>query len=337
MAVFYITSDRPGAGKTALAGSLAARLSREGKRVGYVKPFSPNGGEDQDVAFLRQHVLEEDEASPQPGPVPMPEGADLDKDAVQDLQKHVEALAAKWDVVLIEGPSLFTHEGTTSPVSSALAEALDAMVLLVIQYRPGLDTQEVLRASEPFGQRLLGVLLNSVTKHRDKDVRLTLAREIDSRGVRPMGMIPEDRLMLSVTLGQVVEHLEGRWVLGQEKADHLVERFLIGGNIMDPGITYFGRYTNKAVIVRGNRPDIQLACLVTPTTCLILTGGHQPIQYVYYQAEQQEVPVLVVDRDTLETASALDTVLDRANVHHPCKIERFQELLATYADLTAIQ
>jgi BioD-like phosphotransacetylase family protein len=143
--------------------------------------------------------------------------------------------------------------------------------------------------------------------------------------------------MASVTLGQIAQHLDGQWVLGQEKAHDLVENFLIGGNIMDSGVTYFGRMESKAVIVRGDRPDIQLAALSTPTTCLILTGGHEPIQYVYHQAEQEEVPLLVVQTDTISAAHALDTVLEGSTIHHPRKLERFQELTEEYVDVAAIQ
>ena len=52
MSILYITSDRPGAGKTALAGALATELSRAGKVVGYLKPFSDSPQSDPDVAFM---------------------------------------------------------------------------------------------------------------------------------------------------------------------------------------------------------------------------------------------------------------------------------------------
>ena len=341
MAVLYITSDRPSAGKTALASALAAQLSSSGRAVGYFKPFSPTPHEDADVEFIGRSILSwgDDEARPVPLMLPESpeEGQPIQEDTARELRLSLEELAAASQLVLVEGPSLSTPQGDGSPISPGLAGLLDVRVLLVVHYRPGLDAEEVLASCEPFGQRLLGVLINSVTQYREREVRLNIGAAIESRGVKFLGVIPEDRLMLSVTVGQIAQHLDGQWVFGQEKAQELVENFLIGGNIMDSGITYFGRMENKAVIVRGDRPDIQLAALSTPTTCLVLTGGHEPIQYVYYQAEQDEVPLLTVQTDTIPTAHALDTVFKRSTFHHPRKLERFQELIRTHADMAAIE
>ena len=106
---------------------------------------------------------------------------------------------------------------------------------------------------------------------------------------------------------------------------------------MDWGTIYFGRHEDKAVVVRGDRPDIHLAALSTPTACLVLTGGHQPIPYVYKEAEQREVPLLVVDGDTVSTVEALGTLSRLATVHHMSKVERFGQLLQQHGDLGALE
>ena len=342
MAVLYITSHGPGGGKTALASSLAARYSGEGRRVGYLKTFSNAPQEDADVAFINASVLPAVGGdAPSAAPLPTPEGVEaggaLPKGAAADLRAALERLAAANEVVIVEGPSLATAQGATSPISADLADLLDAGVVLVMNYQPGLEADGVLKLCEPFGQRLLGVLINSVTRYRERSVRLELGPAIEAGGAKFLGAVPEDRVMLAATVGQIAEHLDGRWVLGQEDANELVENFLIGGNIMDWGPTYFGRMDNKAVIVRGDRPDIQLAALATPTTCLVLTHGHQPNQYVYHQAEQQEVPLFVVETDTVSTVQALDTVNGRSSFHHPRKLERFQQLVAEHLDIGRVE
>ena len=335
MAVLYITSDRPAAGKTALAGALATGLSGSGRGVGYFKPLSASPEDDPDVAFIAGSVLPAGNGASQPATLPMPEGMSdgqpLPESTAREVAQSLEGIAAARETVLVEGPDI------SLPGSAMLAEHLAGAVLLVVRYEPDLSVERVMDACQPFGQRLLGVLINSVTRYREREVRQGLVSAIESRGVKCLGSIPEDRLMASVTVGQIARHLDGQWVMGEEKAHDLVENFLIGGNIMDSGLTYFGRMENKAVIVRGDRPDIQLAALSTPTTCLILTGGHEPIQYVYYQAEQEEVPLLVVQADTISTAHALDAVLEGSTIHHPGKLQRFRELTEEYVDVTAIQ
>jgi hypothetical protein len=122
----------------------------------------------------------------------------------------------------------------------------------------------------------------------------------------------------------------------EEKRDNLVEHYLIGGMILDWGVLYFERFTNKAVIVRGDRPDIQMAALKTATSCLVLTGGHPPIQYVKYEAGEQEVPLIQVEADTLNTASTLESLQERVLFDHPMKHDQFQELMSQHGDWGAL-
>ncbi len=327
MSILYITSDRPGAGKTALAGALAAEMSRAGKAVGYFKPFSTTPQDDPDVAFMLRRLSAGDGDGSVPAPHPMPETQDALPDAVAgELKASLERASEGKDLVLVEGLA-----------SGVLADLMDAGVVLLVDYRPETTAEAILKACRPFGDRLQGVLINSVTRYMDRDVRQSIGAGIEAGGLKLLGAVPEDRLMGAATVGQIAGHLSGRWVLGEEKADNLVESYLIGGNIMDSGETYFGRMESKAVVVRGDRPDIQLAALSTPTACLVLTGGHEPIQYVYHQAEEQEVPLLVVQNDTISAAHAMETLRDGVTSHHSRKLERFQELLRKHSDMEAFR
>ena len=334
MATFYVTSDLPSAGKTAVAGAMAARLSGSGKAVAYYKPFSSAPEDDADLEFIRSRILPGTNGE-QPRPLAMPESTKeshpLAKTSIKEIKRSIKILAYSADTVLVEGPSLTTGQGGASSVSEELVEVLDAQVLVIMSYGPDFTVDRVLQMCLPFKSRLFGVLINSVSRFNGRDVGLSLAPAIESQGLRLLGAIPEDRVMLSVTLEQVAHHLGAQWSLGEDKSQELVESFLIGGNIMDSGTTYFGRTSKKVVIVRGDRPDIQLAALSTPTTGLILTSGHQPIQYVHYQAEQEGVPLLVVEDDTLSTAASLDNVLDLSTIYHPEKLERFQHLMEEHA------
>ena len=342
VAVLYITSDQDaGGGKTAVAAALAAQLSSNGKKVGYFKPLSATPEDDADVAFIGPMVVLDARKDKQTVPLPLPsdliDGRGIPKEVARKLRRSLKTLVSGNEIVLVEGPNLAISEGGAPSISGEMAGILDSRVLLVVTYRPNLTAENVYDSCSQFGELLGGVLINAVGRYRERMVSAELASAIESAGIKFLGAIPEDRLMLSVTVGQLAQHLEGEWVLGQEKAEELVESFLIGGNIMDSGPTYFGRTENKAVIVRGDRPDIQLAALSAPFTCLVLTGAHEPNQYVYHEAEQKEVPLLVVQSDTNSTADALNTIVERSTVHHPRKLERFQQLLAKHADMEAFE
>ena len=339
MPALYVTSDRPSAGKTALISALAMELSSSGAGPVYFKPFSASPDDDPDVAFIVRDVMPGSSQAARPALLPDPgeNGGSLSDETAGRLREAARIIGDGASHVLVEGPSLLSSEGDSSPAAVGVAELLDAPVVLIAHFRPGLDAGEIAGLCEPFGRRLLGILVNSVTPYRERETKQELGQGLQSRGITFLGAIPEDRLMLSPTVEQIAQHLDGQWVLGNEKSQDLVEKFLIGGNIMDSGESYFGRSENKAVIVRGDRPDIQLAALSTPTTCLVLTGGHQPIQYVHHQAEVENVPLLVVESDTMATAGAIEALLSRATAHHADKVARFGELLQRNADLGAIR
>ena len=82
--------------------------------------------------------------------------------------------------------------------------------------------------------------------------------------MKVIAAIPEDRRLLGMSVEQLAQHLGGKFLNWEEKKDNFVEHFLIGGMVLDWGVLYFQRFDNKAVIVRGDRPDIQMAALRTP-------------------------------------------------------------------------
>ena len=140
-------------------------------------------------------------------------------------------------------------------------------------------------------------------------------------------VVPESRVMLAPTVAQIADHLEAVWTLEPVNADAPVERFLIGGNIMDNGPTYYGRYANQAVITRAQRPDIQLASMLPQTRCLVLTGPGEPTEYVKAEARERDIPLLQVFTSTIETTDALDRLIDASTPHSVAKARHYAALL----------
>ena len=148
--------------------------------------------------------------------------------------------------------------------------------------------------------------------------------------------------MLAPTVRAVGEHLGAECInagdLDEPDAalNALIEHFMLGGLFLDAGVYVFSRREQKAVIVRGDRPDLQMAALETSTVCLLLTEGRLPVQYIVHHAALNQTPMLLVNRPTLETMDALDAIGDRATVHSARKARRFGELLSAHCDLAPL-
>ena len=206
-------------------------------------------------------------------------------------------------------------------------------MLGITQHVHGKDANDLSEWPAAFGDRLIGVVVNGRTEYQGTAVETEFIPALEALGIRTLGVVPEDRKLVSSTIDQIVEHLEGRYLQDEEYGDRIIEHFLVGGMGLDRGTLYFGIREDKAVIVRGDRPDVQMAALHTPTSCLILTNGTEPVEYIVHEAELEEVPIVIVDTDTLDTMKALRTLQDNVRFDHPDKVERFGALLRENVDL----
>ena len=336
MPTLLVSAFQPGSGKTCLVSALLALLKSDGKRVAYYKPFSSTTDDDPDVSFIGEYILGADGLPDIPAPRLLTEQASADETDLALVQQTVSRLNAAVDVVLVEGPDVHSGDGVNSSLSSDMATVLDCRALLMVRYWDGLNASSITSACEAYGGRIAGVVINCVPAYRGHTVDQALASGTLAAGVKLLGAIPEDRTMITVTVQQVADHLGARWVQEPVNTDAHVERFLIGGNIMDSGATYYGRYSNQAVIVRAERPDIQLASLMEDTKCLVLTGGGDPTEYIKAEAMQRDVPLLSVNDTTLNTAEALTGIIDRATAHSLPKVARFRKLMDRHLDMAAL-
>lgn len=328
MGVIQFMANRPGAGKTCLIGALIFALTPPGKRAGYYKPFSWSPSTDGDGSFVHQRLLAE--GSPR---VPPPQLVPATSGVGPAIPETISAAA---DITLVEGPDLTRADGTPSAIAGDRALIADSRVVLVLRYERGLDAGAVEIMAEPVRERLIGLVVNHSPIHRQLEIATRLIRPLREKGWPVLGAIPEDRFMLSVTVQQIIEHLNGDWVQEPRNTDAPVERFLIGGNIMDSGPSYFGRHANQAVITWAQRPDIQMASLISQTRCLILTGGAEPSEYIRVEADQKGVPLISVEAGTISTAEALDGLLERANPYSLPKLQRFVTLMQKHLDLETL-
>ena len=327
-------------GKTSLIAALLTHMAAEGQRVAYYKLFSSSPGNDPDVSFISDTVLAGTGSPPVPTPLALPQsGANspqIPEDQAQAIRQSLSDLQAAADVVLIEAPDTLSPTGETWSLPQDLAGLLECQALLIFPYTKDLDSRTVLSSADPFSSRLAGLVINGVTSYRRQNLEQGLLSQLGAGGIKVLGAIPEDRAMVAVTVEQIADGLGGRWVQDPVNTEACIDRFLLGGNIMDSGHTYYGRFANQAVIVRAERPDIQMASLMEDTKCLVLTGGSEPTDYVKAEALERDVPLISVTGNTLDTAEALSGVLERSKPYSRNKVDRFGDLMRQNLDMAAL-
>ncbi len=149
-------------------------------------------------------------------------------------------------------------------------------------------------------------------------------------------MLPEDRALLGVTVGELAEHVGGSILNSQDRSGELVESVMVGAMSVDSSLSYLRLKSNKAVVTRGDRPDIQLGALETSTKCLVLTGNIEPVPGILSRARERDVPIVMVDKDTPGTMEALEDLFDGAGFCDEKKMERLGQGLEKGLDLAAV-
>jgi BioD-like phosphotransacetylase family protein len=340
LGVLLVSAHRSGVGKTSLIAALLTQMSAQGQRVAYYKPFSASPGNDADVSFISRTILVSSGGPSVPDSLPLPQSGSGDplitESQAQTIRQSLSEIQSASDLVMIEAPDSVSPTGDAWSLASDLADLLEAPALLMFPYSNALDSQTVLNAAEPYSDHLAGIAINGVTSYRQRDVENGLLAQLRSTGKTVFGAVPEDRIMISVTVQQIAEQLGGRWVQDPVNTETYIDRLLLGGNIMDSGETYYGRYTNQAVIVRAERPDIQMASLMEETKCLVLTGGSDPTEYVKAEAMERDVPLISVTEGTMSIVESLSGLLDRATSHSQHKVDRFGGLMNENLDMTAL-
>ena len=182
------------------------------------------------------------------------------------------------------------------------------------------------------GDRVLGAVINK-TPARRADALLADAR---SAGIIVLAAVPEDRLLAAPVLRDVVQALSAQAEHFNGRELQPLDRPVIATISADPGQSYFAHYDASAVIVRSDKPDLQLAALNAGAECLIVTGGLPILSYVLERAEEDEIPLLRTGLDTIAAVQRIEATFGSLPfAGGSAKSERIGELLS-YLNLAAL-
>ncbi len=348
MATLYVTSTETFSGKSALCVGLARRMQRDGLSVGYMKPLSTGarlaaGLVDEDAEFFKQALGLPDalEDMAPIGIAPHTVEAILrgqeTTDYVARLKEAYSRIAQGRDLVLLEGGASLREGYLIGLPTPQVSRMFNARELVVVKYDNELQVlDDALTAQARLRDSLIGVVLNAIPRPRMPFVQELVKPALEQRGVTVLAVLPQERLLLSVSVGELAELLSGEILCAADKTDELVEHLMVGAMSVDSALSYFRRKPNKAVITGGDRPDIQLAALETSTRCLILTGNLRPSPIILGRAEEVGVPMILVRHDTLSAVEVIERFFGKTRFHLEKKVQRFEEMLEDRFDFARL-
>jgi uncharacterized protein len=343
MVSLYVGSTAGYTGKTLLTMGLGHRFQRDGLKVGYMKPVGilPLRVDDtltDHDAWRIYRALDLKDPLSEVCPVVLTQELTVKsylkdvKGLMPKITKSFGHLSKDKDIMLIGGYGSIYTGSFLDLQGLKVIKRLDAGVVIVVKYEGEYIADYVLQARTELKERFLGVILNRITRDYMKSVEEYVKPFFKRKGIDILGIIPHDSILGSITVEELNEMLGGKALCCHDKLDNLVENFLIGAMQVDKASEYFKKIRNNAVIVGGDRSDIQLSALEAGSVCLILTGELYPSEIIISKAEEKNVPLLVVREDTYSIAKKLERLSVRLRLRDKSKVERGMNLVSENID-----
>jgi BioD-like phosphotransacetylase family protein len=316
----YITSSKSGNGKTSTALALSSYIQNTDKKTAFYKLAI--GGQlsgmtsESDIDVIKQLLKLEEPAGSMFSIFP-------NIDSLKANRSNLERILSRKDGVLIEGTA------QNFKAAGDIAENINARILGIEVFQN--DLTSIYTNYQSFGKHLAGVIINKVPRSRLNQVKENNVKA----GIKVLGVVPEDRSLLGLTVEELAERLSGEIVSGKTQPTEIVENFLVGVLNPDHGPDYYARKKNKAVIINSERADMQLSALETPTRCLILAGNKNPTAVVLRQAETKRVPIITVKQRIPEIISQIEGLLNQTILTER-KVSRTIEVFNSYLNIDEV-
>ena len=339
----YIPSTQNFSGKSAICVAFMHHLQKDGYKVGYLKPFSSaarvltESTIDEDARFV-QGAFKLTETLETLAPVVLTQQQMEKVLAVGngDHRQAVKVAAAKVaqgkDVVVMEGSNNFREGYIVQLSPPQTVELLDAKVVTVIGYHDDLQlVDDALMTSVRMGERLVGIIINSMPESRFDFVEKQVKPYLAKQRIQVLAALPHEPVLRSISISEIVAALDGE-LLCAGCEDELVEHLMVSAMNVEHALNYFRRVTNKAVIVGGDRPDVQLAALETSTKALILTGNFRPNPMIEAKADERGVAIILSKHDTFTTVEKVEKFFGKTRFRQIEKVMLFEDILSKAMD-----
>jgi BioD-like phosphotransacetylase family protein len=348
MAGIYVGSTSGFSGKNMVVMGLGLKFQKDGLNIGYMKPVGAVPKEiegrlwDEDAHFVKQVLKLEGEPETLT-PVLVTQDFKVKAfsgqctDLIPDIARAYEKVSQGKDVTIVAGSGSMFSGKYCRVDGVTVVKALDIPALVIDRYDGELRYDFLLAMKETLGENLLGVVLNDIPPGFMDEVETMLRPFFESVGVKVLGVIPKDPLMGAIKVSDLAERLGGKIISSHAKAGKVVENFLIGTMQVDNFMTHFRKNRNSAVIVGGDRADVQLVALEGNCPCLILTGNLYPNDIILTRSEVLEIPIVIVREDTYSVAKKMESILSRHKLRDVIKIRQGAQLVSQSIDYAYIK
>jgi BioD-like phosphotransacetylase family protein len=130
--------------------------------------------------------------------------------------------------------------------------------------------------------------------------------------------------------------LKGRIVAGNERADCAVSNFFVGATQPDSFLLSMKGRQDCAVVLEGDRPDLQLLALACDAGCVILSGNIAPIEMVRSKAEEKNTALIRARESSYHIARRLAVLMKSKKIRDLNQVRAGMRLVEGSLDIRGI-
>ncbi len=315
--IIYFYSNKKKAGKSLILSAFSLLLSNNKIKNIAIKPIFNNSSKDDINTQSQLNKILDQKTNFESKSL-----TDIkSKKEISNLMSEINALDKKYKIVLVE---------VDYEIKSNITKEFNyknAKSILINEFSTRINTKSINEI-----KNLNWIIYNKIPKYRSNYIKTNIEPKLSKQNLNILAEIPEIRTLNAITVHQIKNYLNGEYIV-KTTEDNLIENFLIGTPAMDSGKDYYKSQTKPGVIVRADRPDIQMAAIYQDVSCLILTGDSVPADYTIYEAQEREIPIIAVKSNTIETAKNINKILNISNPYNNQKIEKLSKLISDQIDI----
>ena len=264
------------------------------------------------------------------------------------IQKY-KALEKKCDFILCEGSDFTETSSYEFGLNVQIAKNLSSPALIIGKGSKDRTIEETVRplqlAVENFLENdcnVVGAIINRAKPDDEKALLKAMKTTLPLENPF-LSIIPENRLLKSPTVKEIVEHLNAKVLYGEELLDNHVFRYSVAAMQLHNFIERISE--NCMVITPGDRGEIILSTITAhlsenypKVSAILLTVDLTPEKSILRLLEgfDKLVPILLVKENTYETASSLNSIHSYVMPDNAMKIEESMRIFEKHVEVEAL-
>jgi len=355
----FLSSIHQNAGKTMVSLGLYKAFKEKNLKTAFMKPIGQevvNIGEsniDKD-SYLIGEVFHMGKKFKEMSPVTIGRGytekyiSNPHKNKIQTaIEKAFKSLSTRKDAIIVEGTG---HAGVGSVIdfsNADVAHLLGSKAVIISEGGIGKCIDEISLNKALFdlkGVEILGVIVNKVIPEKYDRIKKILTKGLANKGIRLLGVIPNDPMLKAPTIEQVKGRLNLQLLCGHQGIARRVLNTIVAA--MEPHHMIQYLRDGTLVITSGDRVDNILAAVSSHLISkdgkgfriagVILTGGLIPTPKIMELLKKSLMPVLITDDDTYTAAAKIEQLICKIQKTDKDKIQEATRLVKKYVDIKGI-